>query len=107
MSKQPVQMGNLLHRIGLAGLLAVPERGIGNPNLIGHIDGDHPEVEYHLGDFVVVKKVPVQVGVPYVLQRDGLGRAFQKVGFFIKLEHGMPPFIRWLKTENRRLAVGF
>ena len=58
---QLVQMHDLIHRVGLHGLLPVPERGVGDPDLLRHAHGHAAVVERDARHFVERVDIPVQV----------------------------------------------
>ena len=66
--KQLVKMSYLLGRKGRAGLLAVPEGGIGYPKLLGSEHGHFPMIEGNLGHAFIVEQLAVKVGLLYVLE---------------------------------------
>ena len=54
-----VNINDLLHCKGRTGLLAVPESGVSDPNILRHILGHQPVVEAHLGHRGILKQLPV------------------------------------------------
>ncbi|MBD9223003.1 hypothetical protein EGQ24_03770, partial [bacterium] len=78
--QQLEQVLDLLRGVGVHGLLAVPEGGVGDPD-VGRHGHRHPAVvEGHLGDLIVVVYIPVQHRVFYILKGVAVVVFFQQVG---------------------------
>ena len=58
----------LFHRIRGPGLLAVPKGGVGDPELIGRVDGYKLVVEVDPADFLVGENIPLEVGLGNIFQ---------------------------------------
>ena len=87
------QVHDLFRGKGADGLLTVPEGGVGDPDLVGHILGHMPHIEGNLGDVLVVINLPVQVGLCHVLQGIFVFRLLDKVKPFVEFQHKKrPPF---------------
>ena len=69
---QPVKVvingDHLLGGVGLPGLLAITEGGIGDPDLVGHVVGNNSVVEGYLRHLRIGKEVPEGVGVVHIHQ---------------------------------------
>jgi len=63
---------DLLHAEGRHGLLAVPEGGVGDKDLVRRLDGDEPEIEIDLGHLVVVEDGAVVVSLLDVVDPRGI-----------------------------------
>ena len=74
------QRHNLLHRVGLLGLLPVPEGGVGDDNLLRHGDGYPAVVEGDLGQLAIAVHVPEELGLLHVLQLIAVGVLLQQMG---------------------------
>ena len=68
---------DLLDRIGLYRLLTVAECGIGDPDILGHSDGNAAMVERDTRNVGIGINVAVQVGLRHVLQRISVRFLFQ------------------------------
>ena len=75
------QVLDLLRGVGVHGLLTVPERGVGDPDIRRHGHGHPSVVEGHLGDLVVVVYIPVQHRVLYILKGVTVVIFFQQICF--------------------------
>ena len=95
--QQLVDLHNLVGGVGLHGLLAVPEGGIGDPDLLRHGHGHPAVVEGHLGHGAVGIHIPLQVGLGHILQRVFIGFLFQQVGLSGNFKH----------TKRPSLVLGF
>ena len=75
----------------MKGLLSIPERGIGDPDILRHRDRHTPVVEGDLGDLFVIIDIPVQDRVFDILQRIAIIVFFEKIGFGRQFQHWVPP----------------
>ena len=81
LAQQLEQVLDLLRGVGIHGLLAVPEGGVGDPD-VGRHGHRHPAVvEGHLGDLVIVIYVPVQHRVLHILKGITVVIFLQQIGF--------------------------
>ena len=58
--KEIEYLNDLLRRIGRPGLLAVAERRVRHPDLVGHVDRDEPLLQLHPGHAGIGKHIPVE-----------------------------------------------
>ena len=84
---QLVQIHDLLHRIGLDGLLPVAEGGIRDPDVLRHAHGHAPVVEGDAGNLIIGVDVPIQVRVRHILQRILVLALLQQIGFRGHFQH--------------------
>ena len=80
LAQQLEQMLDLFRRIGIHGLLTIPERGIRDPDIRRHGHRHPPVVEGHLGHFVIIVYVPVEDRVLHILKGIAVIILFQQVG---------------------------
>ena len=100
-----VEVHDLLHGEGLHGLLPVPEGGVGDPDLLGHVHGHPAVVEGDLRGLLVAERVPVELGLRHVLELVLVGFLFQQMGRVGKLKHGRAP--PCIIVYNYTLCTGF
>ena len=74
-------MLDLLRRVGVHGLLTIPEGGVRDPDIGRHGCRHPPVVEGPLGDLVIVIYVPVQHRVLHILEGITVVIFLQQVGF--------------------------
>ncbi len=102
---QLVQFDDLVHRIGVDGLLTVPEGGIADPDFLRHAHGGTAVVELHLWHAFIIIKIPVQVRLRDVLQGIMKILFFQQIGFRADFEHSGLPFVRMNVYNYTRISV--
>ena len=79
-AQQLEQMLDLFRRIGIHGLLAVPEGGVRDPDIRRHGHRHPPVVEGHLGYFIIIVYIPVENRVFHILKGVAVIIFFQQVG---------------------------
>ena len=77
--QQLVQLHDLLRGIGGLRLLPVTEGGVGDEDLLRHVHRDAAVVEGDFRNLVILKNLPVQMRLSYVLQRVCVGPLLQKI----------------------------
>ena len=75
------QVLDLLRRVGVHGLLTIPEGSVRDPDIGRHGCRHPPVVEGHLGDLVIVIYVPVQHRVLHILKGITVVIFLQQIGF--------------------------
>ena len=90
---KPVQIvidsDNLLRGIRRAGLLAIPESGVRDPDLLGHIMGHNPVVERNLGDFRIRKHISEYIRLLHIIQNVHMLFYFQKIVLLIHVDRAV------------------
>ena len=81
------QMQDLLRREGADGLLAVPEGGVGHPDLFGHLHGHMAHVESDLRHMLIVVDLPVEIRLLHVLEGVVIFLLHEQVGGLVKTQH--------------------
>ena len=79
-AQQLVNFHDLIHRVGLHGLLAVPQGRVGDPDLLRHGHGHAAVVEGHLGHGAVGIDIPLQIRFRHILEGIFIGLLLQQVG---------------------------
>ena len=99
---QLVKVHDLLDRVGLHGLLAVPKGRVGDPDVLRHAHGHAPVVEGDAGNLVVGVDVPVQIRVRDILQRILVLALLQQIGLRGHFQHRF--HLPWVRCARRRFV---
>ena len=81
LAQQLVDVHDLVNGVRLHGLLAVPQGGVRDPDLLGHGHRHPAVVECHLGNGAVGIHIPLQIRFCHILEGIFVGFLLQQVGF--------------------------
>ena len=78
---------DLIHREGRGALLAVAEGGVGDPDLLRHVQRNDAVVERDLGNLRVFVQFPVEIRLVHVLQLILVVGLLQQVALSVEFQH--------------------